>query len=344
MFQDAESIHSDRSKVSAMTEEPVLEAKKHVEPGRRNSGAADPGVTWGQDLDPQQVTMAGRAICNSEHDVHCGVSIVPAGRAPETVAATDDVPVRVDWLQRELNQGPALDADQVELLAIKDLAAADHWPDFGRMCVAVMNLRSMVSVRIPTGSPDRAMLNFYSSESSAFDDLDVDAALRLARLAAPAVRTLIGEFRGPLQAASSSDCSRVAVAVGTVMARYRVNSTDAFGLILEASRYLRRSLLGVAIEVVANIHVLEEAILQARRQRRTDRTAPEPGTPLGAPGEASVMPAGPSAPQRPPANTRASIGGPEMWHDPSPTRPAAPPKGNVAAADRPSVRWRRRPE
>lgn len=311
-----------------MTEEPVLKLTKYVEPGRRNSGAADPGVMWGQDLDPQQVTLAGRAICNSEHDVHCGVSIVPAGRAPETIAATDDVPVRVDWLQHELNQGPALDADPVELLAIKDLAAAESWLDFGRMCVAVMNLRSMVSVRIPTGSPDRAMLNFYSSEPGAFDHMDVDAALRLARFAAPAVCTLIGEFRGPLLAASPSDCSRVAVAVGTVMARYRVNSTDAFGLILEASRYLRRSLLGVAIEVVANIHVLEEAILQARRQRRTGRTTPEPEGPTS---------------QQPPAPPRPSIGGPEMWHDPSSTQRAAPTERAVAATRRPSVRWRARP-
>ncbi|MCC6494871.1 MAG: hypothetical protein IT193_01285 [Propionibacteriaceae bacterium] len=300
-----------------MAEESVLEFKSPAEHAPRNAGADSP-VTWGHDLDPQQVTLAARAICNSEHDVHCGLSIVPDGRAPETIAATDDVPVRVDWLQHELRQGPGLDADLGEVLAIKDLAAAERWLDFGRMCEAVMDLRSMVSIRIPTGSPDRAMLNFYSSDPGAFDQMDIEAALKLARLAAPAVLRIIDDFREPLQDIVNGDCSRVAVAVGTVMARYRVNSADAFGLLREASGYLRRSLLGVAIDVVADVRLLEEAVIQARRQRRSSpgRAPSQPGAP---PGVGSGQPATPgqSARLRPSANDAPSIGGPEMWHDPS---------------------------
>ncbi len=254
-----------------MTENNVLAFRNSAEHGSRNAGAKDAPTTGRDDLDPQQVTFAGLAICNSDHDVHCGLSVVLADhRAPETVAATDDMPVRVDWLQHELGQGPSLGPDPGEMLVVRDLAADERWPEFCRMCVAVLNLRSMVSIQIPVTAPDQARLYFYSSEPSAFDHLDVDAALRLARLAAPMMKILIGEFREPLLAAVLGDSSRVAIAVGTVMAHYRVNSADAFDLLREASHDLRRALLGVAIDVVADGRLPEAAIMRARRKLRAE--------------------------------------------------------------------------
>lgn len=81
----------------------------------------------------------------------------------------------------------------------------------------------------------------------------------------------ISEFREPLLGAPQSDCSRVAVAIDTVIARYRVNSADALDLLCEASHYLRRALLGVAIDVIADGRLPEEAIIRARRQRTAER-------------------------------------------------------------------------
>ena len=250
-------------------------------------------------LNVHEVTLAAVALCHSDDEIHCGVSIVPADHAPETIAATDDLPVRVDWLQYELRQGPFMGGDLGETLVVKDLAAQRRWPDFGKMCVAVMNVRSMLSVKIPVPAPDRARLNFYSSGSGAFDHLDLDAALCLARSAAPMVRVQIDEFRDALSGAAAGDCSRVAIAVGTVIARYRVSPADAFDLLREASRDLHRALLGVAIDVVAAGHLPEEAMFQARVKMTGDlpRRGME-GTPnheaLGA----------------------FLIGGPELWRDP----------------------------
>lgn len=251
-------------------------------------------------LGPQQVTVAGLDLCNSDDDIHCGLSLVTARLAPETIAATDDIPVRLDWLQHELNQGPCMGSELGETLVIKDLAANQRWPDFGKMCAAVMNVRSMVSLKVAVDHPDRARLNFYSSEAHAFDHLDLDAALWLARLAAPMVRAQIGEFGEALLRAAPNDCSRVAIAVGTVIARYQVNSADAFDMLREASRDLRRGLLGVAIDVVATGYLPEEAIIRARR--KTPGHLPGHGVPAtrGRQARAGALP----------------VGGPEMWHDP----------------------------
>lgn len=284
----------------AIIKNALLDLGNFARDGSRNTALMDRRLMRGDNLGPQQVTFAGLEICNSDDDIHCGLSVVAAERAPETIAATDDVPVRVDWLQHELRQGPCVGADSGEMLVIKDLAADERWPDFGKMCVAVMNVRSMVSIQISVARPDRARLNFYSSEPSAFDHLDFDAALRLARLAAPMVRVVISEFREALLEAAPSDCSRVAIAVGTVIARYQVNSADAFDLLREASHDLRRALLGVAIDVVADGRLPEAAILQARQR-----------TPECGPGH------GGSGGQQRGAHGAPLIGGPEMCHDPS---------------------------
>jgi hypothetical protein len=301
----------------------VFELGNFAEDASWNTSLTDP-FTLGDDLGPQQVALAGLRICHSDHDIHCGLSVVPPDVAPETIAASDDVPVRVDWLQHELRQGPGMGADSGETLVIGDLAAEERWPDFGRMCVAVMNMRSMVSVPIPVAGPNCARLNFYSSEPGAFDNLDLGAASRLARLAAPMVATLITEFGELLVHAAPSDCSRVAVAVGTVIARYRVNSADAFDLLSEASHDLGRALLGVAIEVVADGRLPEEAIVRARHQRMAERRAGQAlnqaaATPprANAPRSGSLVHPRRCGVQQRGVHAAPSIGGPEMWRDQS---------------------------
>ena len=249
-----------------------------------------------------------RAVCHSDHPVHCGLTLVPKGRAPETIAATDDLPVRVDWLQHEVQQGPWLSAS-AQVSVSKDLAADDRWRDFGRMCVAVMQLRSMVSIRIPLGGGNHAMLNFYSPEPDAFDRLDVDAALRIARPAALAARVLLKEL-GPSPApGGTGDYSRVAVALGTVMARYRVQPATAFDLLLQASHHRGIPLLRMAMDVVRNGRLPEDDLDWARRPRAA---RPHGNQPVAQP----------------------SIGGPERWRDRStPTAPAPPSVGSRETAD-----------
>lgn len=273
--------------------------------------------------DLQQVTFAGLTLCDPSNDVHCGLTVAPAGRAAETVAATDDVPVRVDWLQHELRQGPGLDAHPGEIFATEDLAANQQWPDFGKMCLAVLNLRSMVSIRIPLTTSDRASLNFYSSEPAAFENLKMDAALRLARLTAPRIQDLMSAFRAPLLGAARSNFSRVAIAVGTVMARHRANSSDAFDLLCAASHDLNRALLDVAIETVVNGRLPAGADIGSRGTHRA-ATGPchEQVRPATSPRlRHRVTGATASGVQQPARDTvhdaPLPVGGPGMWRDPT---------------------------
>jgi len=288
--------------------------------GHESRGAGISGVFIpGGDL--EKVAIAGLALCNPGFDIHCGLTVVPDGRAPETVAATDDLPVRVDWLQHQLREGPGLDGHPGEILAIKDLAADERWPDFGKMCVAVLNIRSMVSIRIPLPTRDRASLNFYSSEATAFEHLEVEPVLRLARRSAPGIKELISEFRGSILGAAEGNYSRVAIAVGTLMARHRVDSSDAFDLLRAASQALDRALLDVAIETAMNGRLPQTAINEARLQHWADSGPNTQQHHAATPTRLRPRlddPAASGVQQRAVETVHAvppSVGGPGMWHN-----------------------------
>jgi hypothetical protein len=279
--------------------------------------AAEPSrglVARGQDLDPQfVVTFAALAVCHSDEKIHCGLTVVPTGRAPETIAASDDRPVRVDWLQRELAQGPAVSSNPGEVIVSKDLAADQRWPDFGRLCTSVLDLRSMVSIRVPMTSSDRARLTFYAAEPTALDHLDVDAALKLARSAAPVTGKLLGQFREALLTAATTDFSRIAIAVGIVISRYRLTSSEAFDMLLQTAQHLDRPLLGVALDVVERGRLPRVATSRTGKSHRIHRA------PVVADiGNRGIRTGGHRAP---------SVGGPDLWGVPGP--PLNAPVGGV---------------
>lgn len=227
------------------------------------------------------VAVAARALCHASDPVHCGLVAVPDGHAPETLAATDDLPLRLAWLEHELRQGPELTPTASDVVVTKDLANDPRWPDFGRLATAVLGVRAVVSVRVPVRAGGRAFLTFAARHPTALDRLDVDAALRLAGNSASLVGAVLGGIRRTRPADGVGDASRTAVALATVMARHRVGAERAFAMLQQAATRCRRTLFAVAVEVLA-----------------TGRL----------PGEPEVAGAG------------APIGGPEVWRNRSSSR------------------------
>lgn len=288
------------------------------------------------DLDLQSLTSTARDLAHSDSVVHVGISLSSAGRPPETLAATGDLPVRADWLQQGVRQGPGMCQAEDRVLVSRDLAADERWPDFGKLCVAVLDLRSMVSVRIPVPGADLARLNFYATEPVALEHLDVASALRLAQLADTPVSRALERLRDDIVTPERGDHNRVALALGTIMARYRVNSAQAFELLVHASHGGDRTLVDAALEVV-DIGGLPGDALTGARQRHHERslTEREPGQTAprawlrndasqarvntdrgGQHAEGTRSLDTPTGPDR-----RLCIGGPDMWREPT----SAPP-------------------
>ena len=225
-------------------------------------------------FDPQLVvSFASRAICHADVPVHCGLSVVRNGHAPETVAATDDIPVRVDWLQQELRQGPALETWNTDVVVSRDLGSDERWPQFGMLCTAVMGVRSMVSVRIPVTGRGQGMLNFFADEPAAFDHFDVDAAISLARSCAPSVQRMLTDLARASDRSEEGVPGRLVLALGTIIDRHRVESSRAFELLLQAARRLKAPLWAVAVFVGS------EGRLPERGDELAARTRPWPTGP-----------------------------------------------------------------
>ena len=195
------------------------------------------------------LALATMSLGDNERGLSCGISAVVPGGAPEAVAATSDLPVRADWLQHELRQGPLVNSGRAELVVSNDLAADDRWRDFGRMCVSVLGLRSMVSVRVPVAGAEMARLTFFAEEGADLSRLDLDRVLLLARTAAPGVQRVLERCRCLLRV--PSDFSRTAVALSTVMSRHRCSSRNAWNLLCTAAVERRTSVLETALALVS---------------------------------------------------------------------------------------------
>jgi hypothetical protein len=104
---------------------------------------------------------------------HAALIVVQDGKA-RSIAATTDLPVRVDEIRIATGEGPSLDVlDTNDLVVGNDLAADPRWPLFGGRLVDELNLRSIASYRLYLGPRERAALSFYSDWPHAFDNLAI---------------------------------------------------------------------------------------------------------------------------------------------------------------------------
>jgi hypothetical protein len=210
----------------------------------------------GADLDPQIiVSFVSLAVCHGDGHVHCGLTVVPPGGAAQTLAATDHIPVQADWLQNQQRQGPVVGPAREVVITSTDLAEDPRWRDFGRLCVAALDIRSLLAVEVPLHGRGRAVLTFYAREPRTLDGIDMDAALKLVPIVGSSVRAALHHHRTALRSASDVDFSRVAVAVAIVMADQRISPAHAFGELRDASRASGRPLLEIALDVLADGHL-----------------------------------------------------------------------------------------
>jgi hypothetical protein len=106
------------------------------------------------------VELAGATVTGCEH---AGITILHDGRM-FTPAAGSGVPVRVDEIQYETDQGSCLDAIRVfRTFQTDDLTAEDRWQAFSARAFAETGVRSMLSFRLFPEQDTLGALNLYST-------------------------------------------------------------------------------------------------------------------------------------------------------------------------------------
>jgi GAF domain-containing protein len=196
-----------------------------------------------------RVTQA--AVATVDGCDHAAISIIRRRGGIETVAATDDVPQRVDAIQYDTGQGPCLDAIvEQETYVIDDLAADQRWPAFSRRTADETGVRSMLSFRLFLQGDTIGALNLYSRTPDAFDENGCAVGTVLAAHAAIALSAAQEHERAEQLEDALRSNREIGMAMGVLMGRAGVTQDQAFTLLRRASQHLHRKLREVAAEVV----------------------------------------------------------------------------------------------
>ena len=228
-------------------------ASSSAAPARGALGVVDPA-----DL----ITVAGSLGAS-----HVGLTLVTDTGTVESCWASDDIPVRVDMLQRELDQGPVpCWPAPAHVLVAADLAEDARWPDFAERCISVVGVHSLLCVRIPVASGRLAVLSVCAPQPQAFDD-QREKAGQLASLCTDFAEHCDAEL-AVLSPPPDGAGGLVATALGVVMARYRVVPAEGFRMLSRSAGDLGISLLAMAREVVRTDRLPAREIVAARVARR----------------------------------------------------------------------------
>ncbi|MCE0768065.1 GAF and ANTAR domain-containing protein [Pseudonocardia kujensis] len=183
---------------------------------------------------------------------HAAMSLVRAQGPIRTVAATDELPERVDEVQYRTGQGPCLQAIETQVpYRTGDLATEERWPDFAKAAVEETGVRSMLSFRLFVREDTIGALNLYSCEVEAFDHRSFALGALLAGHAALAmVAAREKEHARDLDRALESSRD-IGVAMGILMAGRRLSRDAAFEELRRTSQQLNTKLRTVAEFVAA---------------------------------------------------------------------------------------------
>jgi len=183
----------------------------------------------------------------------CGITLRGPRRRLESACATDERAETADALQRELGEGPCMEAahDVQQMYVVSDVRTDQRWPRWGPRA-GEFGVRSMISVKLSseTISEDHAplgALNMYSLEVGWFSP----GIVEIARIYAVHCANAVAQARqvGGLQRAIEGR-HQIGVAQGILVHRYAIDVDTAFDVLQRYSTTTNTKLRDVAAQVV----------------------------------------------------------------------------------------------
>ncbi|HEY0638761.1 MAG TPA: GAF and ANTAR domain-containing protein, partial [Pseudonocardiaceae bacterium] len=182
---------------------------------------------------------------------HAAVSVVHQSGRIDTPAASDQIPLRVDAIQYEVDQGPGLDViREHRSYVISDLAVEDRWPGFSRRVVRETGVRSMLALRLFVGEDTLGVLNLHSCDVAAFDEHGRAVGVILAAHVAVAMSSARDRERADTLTQAVGSNRQIGMAMGMLMAHGPLTQDQAFNTLRRASQHLNMRLREVAATVI----------------------------------------------------------------------------------------------
>lgn len=169
----------------------------------------------------------------------------------ETSAASDDVADTIDRFERELGEGPCLDAIVDEAVYHDaDLTDGSPWPQLSARVMAETPVRGMAGFRLVVGAEKTGALNLFSDQPGALSQHSVDQGIVLASFVTVALLAAHERQHADTLRAGLQSNREIGKAVGLMMAFHKISDQDAFAMLRQASQELNLKLSEVARQVV----------------------------------------------------------------------------------------------
>lgn len=178
--------------------------------------------------------------------------MLASGNKRSTAAASDEVAAVVDRLERELGEGPCVDAirDEAAYLA-SDLAQDDsEWPRLTARVLAETPVRGMVGFRMTVDHDQSGALNLMSDAPGALDATSIDQAIVLASFLSVASMAAAGRSDARSLREGLASNREIGKAMGLMMAFHKITDEEAFALLRRTSHDMNLKLHEVARQIV----------------------------------------------------------------------------------------------
>jgi GAF domain-containing protein len=201
--------------------------------------------------------VAQRACETVNEVLSCGVSAQPTPRSRRMGASSDDLARRIDEIQYDVDDGPALTAmREGVVVVVEDIATDGRWPAYSRRGRAE-GAGASLTVPLRVQGASIGALNLYAEQPRVFDEDDHARARRFAEHAAGAVALAIRlaereEHSRNLEAALTSRTT-IDQALGILMGQRRIPASEAFEVLRRLSQRTNVKLRDVAAALIADV-------------------------------------------------------------------------------------------
>lgn len=174
-----------------------------------------------------------------------------------TSASSDEVARHCDGLERELDQGPCIDAlddDEPDAHLASDLTTGSKWPELAARLLAETPVRGMAGFRLRQDGAKVGALNVFSDTAGSLTAHSLDQAVMLTAFASVAMSALSrGEEASTLRQGLQSN-REIGKAVGLLMATHGIGDDQAFKMLSKVSQDMNLKVAEVAAQVIAHHH------------------------------------------------------------------------------------------
>ena len=182
---------------------------------------------------------------------HASVAMLVKGEFT-TAAASDEVARQVDGFEREVGDGPCVDAIIEESFQYDpDITTNCEWPQLAEKVLANTCVRGMIGYRVIIEGRKSGALNVFSDTPGALTTVSANTGAILASFASVAMTAAANHERAEQLQQGLASNREIGKAVGLLMAAHRIDADQAFELLRSTSSRMNVKLADIAARVVA---------------------------------------------------------------------------------------------